>query len=257
MTFDGRTVLITGAAGGIGRALVRHFASLGARLALLDRAEGVNAQAEAHGDRGAAAVADIADARAAERAIAELRAALGPIDVLINNAGFSYQPTLSQTSADGWADHISGNLNGAWYCSRAVLADMQERGGAIVTTVSINGLWALGDPAYSAAKAGLMAMTRSLAQEYGRYGIRANAVLPGTVRTPIWDEREAKDPSVLRTLERWYPLGRIVDPAEVAEAIAFLASDAASAITGAMLPVDCGLSAGNIVMARELTLEDF
>jgi NAD(P)-dependent dehydrogenase (short-subunit alcohol dehydrogenase family) len=95
-----------------------------------------------------------------------------------------------------------------------------------------------------------------LAQEYGCYGIRANIVLPGTVRTPLWQRRAAKDPKVLEKLTRWYPLGRIVEPVEVARAVAFLASDAASAITGVALPVDCGLTSGNIVMARELTLED-
>lgn len=103
----------------------------------------------------------------------------------------------------------------------------------------------------------MISLKRSLAQEYGRYGIRCNIVLPGAVRTPIWDERRAKDPNVLEVLERWYPLGRMVEPDEVARVIAFLASDAASAITGAAIPVDCGLTAGNIVMARELTLEDF
>ena len=100
-------------------------------------------------------------------------------------------------------------------------------------------------------------MTRSLALEYGRYGVRVNIVLPGTVRTPIWTERMKKDPKVLATLERWYPLGRIVEPIDVASAVAFLASDDAAAITGVALPVDCGLTAGNVVMARELTLEDF
>jgi len=80
-------------------------------------------------------------------------------------------------------------------------------------------------------------------------------VLPGTIRTPIWDERRAKDPQVLETLERWYPLGRIVEPEEVAQVVAFLASDLASAVTGAVIPVDCGLSSGNLVMARELTVD--
>jgi len=103
----------------------------------------------------------------------------------------------------------------------------------------------------------MISLTRSLAVEYGRFGIRVNIVLPGTVRAPLWERRAQKDPNVLATLARWYPLGRIVEPMDVARAVGFLASDAASAITGAALPVDCGLSAGNIVMARELTLEDF
>jgi len=103
----------------------------------------------------------------------------------------------------------------------------------------------------------LISLTRSLAQEYGRYNIRSNIVLPGTVRTPLWVRRAAKNPDVLSQLVRWYPLGRIVEADDVAHAVGFLASDAAAAITGVALPVDCGLSSGNIVMSRELTLEDF
>ena len=102
----------------------------------------------------------------------------------------------------------------------------------------------------------MISLTRSIAMEYGRYSIRANIVCPGTVRTPIWTERASKNPEILAQLARWYPLRRIVEPIEVVRAVAFLASDAASGITGAVLPVDCGLTAGNLVMARELTLED-
>jgi NAD(P)-dependent dehydrogenase (short-subunit alcohol dehydrogenase family) len=131
-----------------------------------------------------------------------------------------------------------------------------RRSGVIVNVGSVNGLMALGDPAYSAAKAGLISLTRAIALECGRYNIRANIVCPGTVRTPIWDDRASRNPEILAQLGRWYPLGRIVEPIEVMHAVAFLASDAASAITGAVLPVDCGLTAGNLVMARELTLED-
>src|SRR5262249_8968420 len=146
----------------------------------------------------------------------------------------------------GWQEDIAANLNGAFACVHAVLPQMvARRGGNIVTVGSVNGLAALGDPAYSAAKAGMISMTRSLAQEYGRFGSRANIVLPGTVRTPVWDERRAKDPEVLKRLERWYPLRRLVEPEEVAQVIAFLASDLASAITGAAIPVDCGLMSGN------------
>jgi NAD(P)-dependent dehydrogenase (short-subunit alcohol dehydrogenase family) len=132
-----------------------------------------------------------------------------------------------------------------------------RRAGVIVNIGSVNGLSALGDAAYSAGKAGMISLTKSLALEFGRYNIRVNIVCPGTVRTPIWDKRAARNPEVLKQLTRWYPLGRIVEPIEVMRAVAFLASDAASAITGVVLPVDCGLTAGNVVMARELTLEEF
>ena len=261
MSDMGRCIAVTGAAGGIGTALCRHFAESGAKLALIDRKEDVHSVSErlkSEGVDAGSAVADIADAEAVAAAFESLQSAVGPIGALVNNAGFSYQATLEKSSASGWEDHVAGNLNGAFHCAKAVLPRMIKLGGgAIVTIGSVNGVAALGDPAYSAAKAGLMSLTRSLAQEYGRHGIRANAVLPGTVRTPIWDKRKRKEPEVLANLERWYPLGRIVEPSEVAATVAFLISDAASAITGAMIPVDCGLSAGNIVMTRELTLEDF
>lgn len=261
MSGGARVVAITGAAGGVGQALVRHFAETGARLALIDRRREVHDLAEAlraAGRAAEAAVCDLAETGTVAPALADLARALGPVDVLVNNAGFSSAPTLAVTPPAEWDRHVAGNLNGHWAATHAVLPGMvARRQGAIVTVGSVNGLAALGDPAYSAAKAGLVAMTRAVALEYGRHGIRANLVMPGTVRTPIWDERARKDPEVLSRLERWYPLGRIVEPAEVAAVIAFLASDAASAVTGAVIPVDCGLTAGNIVMARELTLEDF
>jgi NAD(P)-dependent dehydrogenase (short-subunit alcohol dehydrogenase family) len=115
---------------------------------------------------------------------------------------------------------------------------------------------ALGDPAYSAAKAGLISFTKTLALEYGRHGIRANAICPGTVRTQIWNHRIAKNPEIFEQLMRWYPLQRIADPIDIVRTAMFLASEDAAAITGAMLPVDCGLSAGNLVMTREITLSD-
>ena len=251
--FAGKTIAITGAAGGIGQWLCRFFSEEGARIAALDRSERVH-DLVAKGIAHTTAVVDLADAAAIEVAFA----GFGDVHVLINNAGVSRHKTLAQTTPDFWREDVDANLNGAYTCAYAVLPQMVERrSGNIVNVGSVNGLSALGDPAYSAGKAGMIAMTKSLAQEYGRYGIRTNIVLPGTVRTPIWDERKAKDPNVLKTLERWYPLGRIVEPYEVARVIAFLASDAASAVTGAVIPVDNGLTAGNIVMARELTLEDF
>ena len=261
MTFKGKFIAITGAAGGIGQALCRHFGGLGAKIGAVDKSPAVREFAAGLAKEGlvaAAEVLDISDSDAVAGAFARLKAAHGPVDILINNAGFSYHPTLAQTDPTGWRQEIDGNLGGAFNCAHAVLPDMRSRrAGVIINIGSVNGLAALGDAAYSAAKAGMISLTRSLAQEYGRYGVRVNIVLPGTVRTPIWTERAKKDPKVLATLERWYPLGRIVEPVDVARAVTFLASDDAAAITGVALPVDCGLSAGNVVMARELTLEDF
>ncbi len=182
---------------------------------------------------------------------------MGPVDILVNNAGGSAHRTFAHTDPVGWRQDIHLNLDSAYCCTHAVIPGMlARRSGVIINIGSVNGLSALGDPAYSAAKAAMISLTRSLAQEYGPYGVRANIVLPGTVRTPLWEKRAAKDPKVLETLRRWYPLGRIVEPVDIARAVGFLASDAASAITGVALPVDCGLTSGNIVMRRELTLED-
>lgn len=256
-TFAGKTVAITGASGGIGKWLCHFFGAEGAIIAALDQNEHVNDLVGLLGKDGIKVIPAVADIASPDQVKAAF-ARFGEVHILINNAGVSRHPTLASTDPAGWNQDIAVNLNGAYACAHAVLPQMVERrAGCIVSVGSVNGLSALGDPAYSAAKAGIIAMTKAIAMEYGRYGIRANCVLPGTVRTPIWDDRKAKDPEVLKQLERWYPLGRIVEPDEVARVIAFLASDAASAVTGVALPVDCGLTAGNIVMTRELTLEEF
>ena len=260
MEFENTVVAITGAAGGIGQELCTHFSAQGAAIGALDRSETVTALAtrlRREGIRIESAVVDIVDADAVRSAFATITEVLGPVDVLINNAGRSGNPSLERTTPAGFTEDINANLNGAYNCAYAVLPGMKaRRAGAVVNIGSVNGLLALGDAAYSAGKAGLISLTKALALEFGRYNIRANIVCPGTVRTPLWNERASRNPEVLTELERWYPLGRIVEPLEVARAVAFLASGAASAITGAVLTVDCGLAAGNIVMARELTLED-
>jgi len=259
--FANKVVAITGAAGGIGQSLCRHFGSLGATIAALDISPRVTDFVEdlkAAGLKAAAAVVDIGDPSRVTAGFADLVAALGAVDILVNNAGFSERASLHRATPETWRHDVNGNLNGAFNCAHAVLPEMQaRRSGSIVNIGSINGLFALGDPAYSAAKAGMINFTKALAMEYGRFGIRANIILPGTVRTPLWEERASRNPKILSELVRWYPLGRIVDPIDVARAAAFLVSDAAAAITGAVLPVDCGLSAGNIAMARELTLEPY
>lgn len=254
--FSGKTIVITGAAGGIGQCLAHWFGARGARIVGLDKSVtsggAMSALEDAHIDARFIRL-DIGDAEAVETAFAEIET----VDVLINNAGYSNHHVLRLTTPESWAEEVNGNLNGAFFCAHEAAGKMQAQGGgAIINIASVNGQSALGDPAYSAAKAGMISMTRTLAQELGKYGIRANCVMPGTVRTPLWRERAQKDPEVLKTLTRWYPLGRIVEPEEVASVVGFLASEAASAVSGAVIPVDCGLSAGNIVMTRELTLED-
>ena len=260
MEFSNRVIAITGAAGGIGQAMCGYFAEQGAAILALDRSDAVTEVVDSLRRTGAtieAAVVDIVDADAVRATFERLTARLGFVDVLINNAGASEHPSLERTPPAGFRHDVDINLNGAFNCTHAVLPQMKSRrSGVIVNVGSVNGLSALGDAAYSAGKAGLISLTKSLAVELGRYNIRANIVCPGTVRTPLWNERASRNPEVLTQLTRWYPLGRIVEPIEVMRAVAFLASDAASAITGVVLPVDCGLTAGNIVMARELTLED-
>jgi NAD(P)-dependent dehydrogenase (short-subunit alcohol dehydrogenase family) len=256
MTFRGKTVAITGAAGGIGQSLCRHFAGEGAVIAAVDLSPALHDFAAALAKEGATvrhAIADVGNSTAVTKAFAEL----GHVDILVNNAGFSEHPTFAKTDPQAWAHDVNGNLNGAYNCAYAVLDGMKARGGgAIVSIGSVNGLSGFGDPAYSAAKAGMISLTRSLAMEFGRFNIRCNIVLPGTVRTPLWERKAGADAATLERLRKWYPLGRIVEPVDVARAVAFLASDAAAAITGASLAVDCGLTAGNIVMTRELTLQD-
>ncbi len=260
MSLAGDVVMITGAAGGIGQELARQFGERGAAVAALDKKDEVKAFAAELAKKGIkvhAETADIGDADQVAKAVGCFREKLGAISVLVNNAGFSARATLESTTPETWRSDINGNLNGAFNCAHAVLPGMKAvKAGAIVNISSVNGLMALGDPAYSAAKAGMINFTKALAMEYGRFNIRANAICPGTVRTPIWDHRIKRSPEILAELERWYPLRRIVEPDEVAKVALFLASHDASAITGAVLPVDCGLNAGNIVLTRNLTLEE-
>jgi NAD(P)-dependent dehydrogenase (short-subunit alcohol dehydrogenase family) len=257
-----RLVLITGAAGGIGRRLVFRFASLGdtvfAQDLAAERLDQVIEECANLPGMVTRIVADITDARALFDASAAVVPADQSVDVLIANAGGALTPTLAQTTFESWYRDIALNLNGAMHSVEAVRGGMIAKGkGAIVIIGSVNALLGLGHPAYSAAKAGLISYIKSLAIEFGRFGVRSNIILPGTVRTPAWQERVDKNPAVFDQLVKWYPLGRVVDPDDIADAAIFLASDSAKAITGAVLPVDCGLLAGNRLMASELTLEQF
>ena len=182
-------------------------------------------------------------------------AEMGPGDLSLS-LGYRVRPTPLPPEMEEVRQRVRAacHANGIAFLEGATAQTIAQ---VIETQVAVNGLMSLGDPAYSAAKAGLISYTRAVAMEYGRFGIRANVVCPGTVRTPIWADRVEQNPQILGDLVKWYPLRRVADPVDIANAAAFLASDNAKSITGVVLPVDCGLSAGNIVMTRELTLEPF
>ena len=253
-----RVVLVTGASGGIGSALCRRFVEQGDSVLALDLdLAALEALAASLGaDRVTPVVADVADAVAVQQAVAQAVKLRGPVDVLVANAGGAKAPTLAATDVTSWQRDVNLNLNGTYYTVEAVRASMIERQqGVLVLIGSVNGITSLGHPAYSAAKAGLISYTKALALELGKYGIRANIVCPGTVKTKAWQARVDKNPQVFENLKKYYPLRDFATPDDIADAVSFLASPMARVITGVALPVDGGLMAGNRLMTEELTLE--
>lgn len=247
--FSGKSVVITGASGGLGRALVTRFGAAGARVIACDVDARLPDDLKAH-QKMAFDLADIdATCGAAERILADT----GAPDVLINNAGWTRAESVRSLTPTAITAEVAMNLTGVTALTAALVAAMADRGhGSVIFVSSVNALAHFGNPAYSAAKAGIEAISRAIAVEHGRHGVRSNTVCPGSIRTPAWDRRIARDPAILRRLARLYPLGRIIESAEVVEAILFLASDRASGITGVTLPVDGGLMAGNRTFIDEV-----
>jgi NAD(P)-dependent dehydrogenase (short-subunit alcohol dehydrogenase family) len=257
MQLEGRVALVTGGGSGIGEAICRLFAREGAKVAVgdvvSDRAERVATDLTASGARAVSVVFDVADEHAVQAAVAAVTSGLGPVDILVNNAGVSLGNDITTIPPDLWDRNLNIVLRGPYLCARAVVPGMlARRTGAILNIASVNGMTGLGEEAYSAAKAGLLNLTQNLAVRFGPFGIRANAISPGTIRTPIWSERLKQAPEVFESLKSWYPLGRVGEPEEVASAALFLVSDAASFITGVNLPVDGGLTAGSFRMTQDL-----
>jgi 3-oxoacyl-[acyl-carrier protein] reductase len=241
------TVLVTGGSRGIGRAVVEALAAeAGAemRVAFTWRSDEGAARAveEASGGVARAFALDLADRGRPEELVAEVEEALGPIDGLVNNAGLRRESLLALMGDDDWDAVLDTNLGGAFRCCRAVLRGMVvRRRGAIVNVASLSALHGVaGQAAYASSKAGILGLTRSLAREIGKRGIRVNAVVPGFVVTEMTADLPAPAIAALRANE-CLPAG--VSAAAVAQAVLFLLSDRATGITGQSLVVDAGASA--------------
>lgn len=244
--------VVTGAAGDIGRAIARRLADSHDVVALLDLDGEACAEAAAAlggPERFIPITCDVtneASLAEAARSVADL----GLVRTLVNNAGAARAVSLADTNGGIWRKDNALNLEAGFLCFRAFEDALKESRGTLTNIASVNGMAVFGHPAYSAAKAGLIHLTKLIAVEYGKYGIRANTVAPGTVRTQAWESRAAANPQVFEEVKRWYALRRIATAEDVANAVFFLSGDQAAAITGVCLPVDCGLTAGQTELAR-------
>lgn len=249
---EGKVALVTGAARGIGAAIAERFAQEGAAVALADiDAEGARAQTERVAARtGARALpfaCDVAEAGSVEAMRAAVEAALGPVDVLVNNAGVNvFREPLAMTPED-WRHCMAVDLEGAWHCTRAVLPGMLARGsGAVVNIISNHALTVIpGTFPYPVAKHALLGLTRALAIEYARRGVSVNAISPGFTDTQLaqdWFDAQPDPAAARAATEEKQPPGRLCRPEEVAAVAALLASDEARFIVGENIVIDGGVS---------------
>ncbi len=253
--FSGKRVVVTGAAQGIGEATAREFAAEGAMVAVLDlnveRAEqavreiGQDPHVAASGGSARAWACDVTDEQGVQRVFDEVIEVFGGIDILVNNAGLTRDNLFFKMDVNDWNAVLTTNLTSAYYCSRAAQAHMVAGGhGRIVNLSSQSALGNAGQANYAAAKAGIQGLTATLAQELGRFGITVNAVAPGYIATSMTAATAQRSGSSFeehqKSASSRIPLGRVGKPEEVASVIAFLASDAASYVTGQTLYVNGG-----------------
>lgn len=250
MRIENKVALITGAAMGIGAGIAQRFVEAGAVVVVFDiNAERARSTAQDLGRTGRtlAIHGDVANEDDVRRAIDRTVAEFGALDVLVNNAGIDLVTPVVELTSANWDRQLAVNLKGAFLFCKYAIPRMRGRGGAIVNISSVRAFVSYaGDAAYEASKAGLIALTRAVALHYGRDGIRVNAVCPGYISTPMTDEWLASKPDPAAALQQmlsFHPLGRIGTPQDVADAALFLASDAASFISGTYLVVDGAMTA--------------
>ena len=248
--FDGDVVIITGGSSGIGRGTCIAFAQEGAIV--------INADIDMRGGKETERLihefdcesefikTDVTNAKEVQAMVTKVLDQHGHVDILVNNAMRRSGNDILDTNEEVWNQDIAIILNGAFHCSKAVLPSMISRKkGVIINISSINSLQAYGYVfPYSAAKAAVNNLTQNMAISYGKYNIRVNAICPGTVRTPVYDDALKNDPNYFEHMSEGIPLGRIGEPEDIAKSVLFLSSSDASWITGHVLAVDGGVSIG-------------
>lgn len=247
--FTGKSALVTGGAMGIGAAVATLLAERGAKVAIVDRSrEAAEKHAGKLSGRGLSAIpvfADVSIGKEVAAAVAKVAENFGGIDIVSNNAGIQRYGTVETTTEAEWDEVMNVNLRSVYLVCHYAIAHLKRGRGTIVNMASVQAYATQrGVAAYTTGKHALIGLTRSMALDFAAYGVRANAVAPGSVDTPMLDEAIKLDPNpeaLRRTIHAMHPLGRIAEPREIAEAVAFLASPRSSFVTGTTLVVDGGL----------------
>ena len=260
-SLKGKTVVITGSGRGIGREMAIRIAAEGASVALLEinreNLEEVRSTIAAAGGDVRAYEIDLGSESQIIETILKVEKDFGKIDCLINNAMVHEAEDLLNTTLEVWNKSIQITLTAAFLCIRQVLPAMIKRkNGSVLNIGTVNAKAMIGSDSYSAAKAGVHALTRTVAVRYGVDGIRCNTIVPGTIATAAWQERVDRNPNVFEDLKPWYPLGRVGTPKDIADAAIFLISEDSQWISGSELVVDGGLLAGYAPMFRTVEGSD-